>query len=352
MRRKTSASAGRQNRKVSRRFRASRAATRKSARRFRSRVLKKRSRKSRQQLQGGMRLYVNSPSGNIHVLNLEPTALVGELKPLLEEAEGISAREQSLTFGGAPLLDTATLADSGLGDDSTLSLAFNPIFVMPMNARGDPDFGRPILGDLAAWRAANPHALVADISGREDLTDADFVHLRGIRALDMSYCTNAEITDAAFANLRGIHTLSMMNCNQFTDAAFVHLAGIHTLIMIDCESLAITELAFAYISGIHTLHIQYCNQPTISDAAFAHLGSIHYLNMYGCNQETITDAAFAHLKHIHELVMTSCDQPTITDRTLAHLLENHVSIVHIERCPQFSHRAKQFLRDNNVIVYS
>ena len=65
----------------------------------------------------------------------------------------------------------------------------------------------------------------------EWVTDADFVHLAGLRELNMSHCV--KVTDAAFVHLRGIHTLNMYWCNQrtITDAAFVHLAGIHTLWM-------------------------------------------------------------------------------------------------------------------------
>ncbi len=106
-------------------------------------------------------------------------------------------------------------------------------FVMPRGGDGQPDFGPPIKGPLAAWRAANPGAVVANVSGREDLVDADFVHLRGMKALDMRACRQRTITDAAFGHLAGIHTLDMTYCRQrtITDAAFAHLRGIHKLIM-------------------------------------------------------------------------------------------------------------------------
>ena len=52
------------------------------------------------------------------------------------------------------------------------------------------DFGPPIEGPLAAWRARNPK-------------DADFVHLRGLRALCMFACSTLALTDAAFAHPGG-----------------------------------------------------------------------------------------------------------------------------------------------------
>ena len=92
-------------------------------------------------------------------------------------------------------------------------------------------FGPDIEGSLQEWRQQNPDATVANIEGRRDLTDADFVHLKGIRKLNMAGCT--QITDAAFVHLKGIHMLEMWDCTQagITDGAFVHLKGIHTLNM-------------------------------------------------------------------------------------------------------------------------
>ena len=94
---------------------------------------------------------------------------------------------------------------------------------------------------LGKWRAAFPAATAANVSREWDeppspLTDADFVHLRGVRELDIRRCDQETITDAAFAHLTGIHTLKMSGCSQttITDAAFAHLAGIHTLNMSGC----------------------------------------------------------------------------------------------------------------------
>ena len=90
-----------------------------------------------------------------------------------------------------------------------------------------------IRGRLSSWRACFPNARAANIYGNLTITDADFVHLRGIHTLNMSYCYQVTISDAAFAHLRGIHTLDISYCGQatITDAAFAHLRGIHTLNM-------------------------------------------------------------------------------------------------------------------------
>jgi hypothetical protein len=165
-------------------------------------------------------------------------------------------------------------------------------FIMPRDKDGWPDYGPRIRGPLAAWRAANPGAVIANVLDRWDLTDADFVHLRGVKALHMC------------------------SCGQITDAAFAHLAGIHTLRMSGCDQATITDAAFVHLAGIHTLDMSYCNQFTITDAAFVHLRGIHTLDMISCDQATITDAAFVHLRGIHTLNVCECD-PSLCSPTLA-----------------------------------
>ena len=94
-----------------------------------------------------------------------------------------------------------------------------------------------ITGSLAAWRACFPGARAANVAGRRDLRDADFVHLAGVKVLIMSGCTG--ITDAGLAHLAGIRTLNMGDCPRITDAGLAHLTGIHTLSMNRCAPAAI-----------------------------------------------------------------------------------------------------------------
>jgi hypothetical protein len=54
--------------------------------------------------------------------------------------------------------------------------------------------GELIVGSQASWRSANPQALRANVFGRRGLLDADFVHLRGIKVLDLRSCRQAGIT--------------------------------------------------------------------------------------------------------------------------------------------------------------
>ncbi len=204
-----------------------------------------------------------------------------------------------------------------------------PAFEMPVDGRGGADFGPVIEGPLSAWRAAHPHALVANVSGRKDLVDTDFACLRGVRALSMFGCSQPTITDAAFECLTGIHTLDMSGCSQetITSAAFKHLRGIHSLAMTGCYQRTISDAAFAHLRGIHSLAMSCCSQRTLTDAAFSSLAGIHTLDMSGCSQPSITSAAFAYLRGIHTLDMTGCSQPSITNAAFAHLRGIHTLVM-------------------------
>ena len=192
----------------------------------------------------------------------------------------------------------------------------------------DVSYDSRVRGSVRAWRAAFPVARAVNVSQRDDIVDADFVHIRGdarVRLHTVNMWNCKRVTDAAFFHLRGIHTLEMWGCNQatITDAAFICLRGIHTLYMGSCNQTTITDSAFIHLRGIHTLDMSGCNQATITDSAFIHLRGIHTLYMSDCDQATITNSAFLHLRGIHTLYMRRCDQATITPAALIHLRGIH-----------------------------
>ena len=181
-------------------------------------------------------------------------------------------------------------------------------------------FGRQIHVPLAEWRAANPTATTCDITLLQGMvTDDDFRHLAGIKALNMSDIRT--VTDAAFAHLEGIEILVMSGCRQpgITDAAFAHLRGIIALDMARCNQASITNAAFAHLEGIRELEMNSCDQPGITDEAFIHLTGIRFLSMVNCRQPGITDAAFSNLEGIRYLNVGGCNQPTITPMALVPL---------------------------------
>ena len=72
-----------------------------------------------------------------------------------------------------------------------------------------------VKGSVKAWRAAFPEARLVNVSERDDIVDADFVHIRGdararLHTVDISRCLRClNVTDAAFVHLLGIQALAM-----------------------------------------------------------------------------------------------------------------------------------------------
>ena len=162
----------------------------------------------------------------------------------------------------------------------------------PFMFDGYESFGPRVFGPLAAWRAAHLGALAANVSKRDDLVDADFAQLVGIKALNMWGCTNTSLTSAACARLRGVHTLWMGGCNQASlgDAALAHLRGVHTLSIAYCTQATLTDTAFVHLRGVHTLDMRCCSQPSITGATLSHLRGVRMLSMHGCQPAVIAAA--------------------------------------------------------------
>jgi hypothetical protein len=73
----------------------------------------------------------------------------------------------------------------------------------------------------------------------------------------MSHCKQATITDAAFVHLRGIHMLTLHGCIQqaITPAVFTHLRGTYYMHARDCHP-AVESAAEAFNSASIASHYE------------------------------------------------------------------------------------------------
>jgi hypothetical protein len=185
----------------------------------------------------------------------------------------------------------------------------------------------PFVTDAAFVHLKGIHTLDMSHCNQETITDAAFKHLKGIHTLNMSHCTQHTITNKAFEHLKGIHTLDISGCKRVTDAAFEHLRGIHTLDMAGCRQ--ITDRAFEHLKGIHTLSVGACTQ--LTDAAMAHISGVRNLAVWGCTR--LTDEAFRHLAGVEVLNMNRCSDTLITPAVLGYL--RGARYISAARCDQF-----------------
>lgn len=99
------------------------------------------------------------------------------------------------------------------------------------------DLETRISGRLGAWRASFPSAIAANLSNRGDLVDGDFALFRGLHGLDVSL---------EYAYKRDCN--GGRGARRLTDAAFVHLRGIRKLILRDRLLPAITSATLGQLA--------------------------------------------------------------------------------------------------------
>jgi hypothetical protein len=162
----------------------------------------------------------------------------------------------------------------------------------------------PIGVSLRLYREYFPHARTANVSGRYDLDDADFVHLRGLTTVNISQHRHvrgspfpkASFSDIGFQHLRGVRKLIMMcaDMSRITDRGFESLRGIEELDMYECDDPRITGQALVNLRGIRKLNTLHCNWP--------HVFNIRSLSVLrGIESLEIDDDFHPYLKQVHEL---------------------------------------------------
>ena len=202
-----------------------------------------------------------------------------------------------------------------------------------------------IKGKLADWHSRFPNATTANLQGRTDLVDSDFIYLRGIKKLNISGCTG--ITDLAFEQIRGVEELDMSDLPQITDAALTNLVGIHIFNMSGCTG--ITGSTFESITGVYTLNISGCTG--IRGEHFEHLSEIFELNVELAEGSSffypyINSSHFRLLKGIHTLNISNIK--TLTDDTFTKDLSS-LQHLYMNSCEGITGIGFRFLTDIKLI---
>lgn len=163
-----------------------------------------------------------------------------------------------------------------------------------------------------------PNKYSVTITFNKNLTDKDFIYLKGIYKLWMIGCKQKMITDKAFSNLSGIHELVMNYCDQstITDKAFSYLSGIYELSMAKCKQETITTKALSYIKGVKIIDIRGCSQLELTDESFSNFKGLHTLMMGNCDISRLTDKAFSYLVGIKKLEMQDCEGEILHNRNM------------------------------------
>lgn len=222
---------------------------------------------------------------------------------------------------------------------------------------------------VKAWRSMFPNAIQANLEWRFDVSDEDFVYLKGLETLNIGLCNQSYISDKAFKHLKSLRVLNMSDCDQntITDKAFENLENLRELNINWCTQNTITENAFQYLKKLESLKMMWCNKlyegmfqhltnlrilhmdhcRFITDKAFVNFGNLHTLSMNGCFQREITDRSFMHLKNIQNLFMQGCFQDTITDKAFQQL--QNIKNLNMQGCTQRTITEQAFCNMNSLV---
>ncbi len=131
------------------------------------------------------------------------------------------------------------------------------------------------LRKLGAWIRQDDQGGVVEVAlGRNKITDAGLVHLKGLTKLQSLVLSDTKITDAGLVHLKGLtnlQTLYLYN-TQITDAGLVHLKGLINLELIGlgfCRK--ITDAGLVHLKGMTNLEKLILYDAKVTDAGVADL---------------------------------------------------------------------------------
>jgi hypothetical protein len=112
-----------------------------------------------------------------------------------------------------------------------------------------PRWLRPLLGDNSAGE------VVDVITQSNHVTDAELVHLKGLRRLELLNIAHTEVTDAGLVQLKGLTQLRRLyfDGTEVTDAGLVHLTGLTELELLELEETQVTDAGLVHLRGLKKL---------------------------------------------------------------------------------------------------
>ena len=175
-----------------------------------------------------------------------------------------------------------------------------------------------IFNSFVANKASEPKQLRVSLSR---LTDAELVHLKGLKGLTELILDGTEVTDAGLAHLKGMTKLTALDLDgtKITDAGLVHLEGMTGLAALGLDDTAITDAGLARLRGMTSLAILTLDNTEVTDAGLVHLEGMTQLSGLILDGTKVTDEGLVHLEGMTNLASLALQETAVTDEGLVHL---------------------------------
>jgi internalin A len=181
-------------------------------------------------------------------------------------------------------------------------------------------------GWLVCWDENSQNGQTFSISRRypSNITDADFLPLRGlknIRCVDAAFLT---LTDAGLANMVGLNQLEELNITRvkgITDNGLSYLRYLPNLQILNISDTKVGDNGILQLKGLTQLRALNLNGNNITPEIFAQLKDLNNLRVLTLGGEKVTDECMRHLKAIPNLEELNLENTKVTDEGLELLAE-------------------------------
>lgn len=137
--------------------------------------------------------------------------------------------------------------------------------------KDDPALGEQIdkLKKLGARITLDDQNRVIGVNlGERSVTDADLVHLKGLKHLQELDLTRTRITGSGLANLKDATTLKRLFVTEtkVDDSAILHLKGMNSLALVGLSGTRISDKALDHLGELSGLKQLFCLGTGVTDA--------------------------------------------------------------------------------------
>jgi hypothetical protein len=140
---------------------------------------------------------------------------------------------------------------------------------------------------------------------------------------DESLVTVSEVgtNDGVFGPLRSgpLQPPFLRNARQITDAELIHLEGLKQLRTLDLNATPITDAGLLHLEGLKQLQSFALSKTKVTDAGLVHLEGLQQLQMFILNHTKITDAGLVHLEGLQQLHLLVLNDTGVTDQGIKKL---------------------------------
>ncbi len=175
--------------------------------------------------------------------------------------------------------------------------------------------------------------LQVDLSGVQQLRDADLGRLQGLAGLARIDLTDTPVTDAGIVHLKEHSALSAVHLHgtAVTDRGLEHLHGLPKLLGLGLTRTAVTGSFLQHFQDHRTLVVLELDYSKVDNQGLKWLQGLPNLCRLQISHTGITDAGFMHLRHLKKLQSLHANDIPITDAGLE-ALHDMEELENLELC--------------------